>query len=155
MLSPVLACESPIEESFLDAVVARAVARQITAVALVGDCAYPVTEVFPGDRLLMIRCQAQWRSYRFDFALELVDRSLAGSGPLVVECDGHAYHERTKEQAKRDRARDRTIQESGASIFRFTGSEIYADAQSCADQCIAFVDAKLKALLDKIRKGSA
>ncbi|KAA0117930.1 DUF559 domain-containing protein [Methylobacterium sp. P1-11] len=50
----------------------------------------------------------------------------------VVECDGHEFHERTKEQAQRDRSRDRRLQEAGYRVFRFTGSEIYRDPLGCA-----------------------
>lgn len=46
----------------------------------------------------------------------------------VVECDGHEFHERTKEQAERDRSRDRAVQAMGWRIIRFTGSELYRDA---------------------------
>lgn len=44
---------------------------------------------------------------------------------VAVECDGHDFHNITKEQAERDRARDRYFQEQGIAIFRFTGSEIW------------------------------
>jgi very-short-patch-repair endonuclease len=50
----------------------------------------------------------------------------------VVECDGHDFHERTKEQAARDRSRDRRLQEAGFRVFRFTGSELYRDPLGCA-----------------------
>ena len=50
----------------------------------------------------------------------------------VVECDGHAFHERTKEQAKRDRRRDRELQALDYRVLRFTGSEINADPNGCA-----------------------
>jgi len=53
---------------------------------------------------------------------------------LVVECDGHDYHERTKEQAKKDRSRDRDLQSNGYTVFRFTGSEIWKDPNACAEQ---------------------
>jgi very-short-patch-repair endonuclease len=46
----------------------------------------------------------------------------------LVECDGHDFHERTKEQAERDRSRDRRVQEMGWRMFRFTGSELYRDS---------------------------
>lgn len=55
---------------------------------------------------------------------------------IVVECDGHDFHERTKEQAARDRARDRERQSAGAIVFRFTGSEIHADPFKCSDELI-------------------
>lgn len=58
---------------------------------------------------------------------------------LVVECDGHDYHERTKEQAAHDRSRDRIMQFEGFEVIRFTGAEIYADAYGCANQIIAFI----------------
>lgn len=55
---------------------------------------------------------------------------------IVVECDGHDFHERTKEQAAHDRARDRALQSAGWMVARFTGSEIYKDAASCVKQII-------------------
>ncbi len=55
---------------------------------------------------------------------------------LLVEIDGHDFHDRTKEQAARDRARDRRIleqqPEAFTAIVRFTASEVYADPVACA-----------------------
>ncbi|MBV1910666.1 MAG: endonuclease domain-containing protein [Kangiellaceae bacterium] len=74
--------------------------------------------------------QRDYRKYRADFLLKLT-RWNHESGQtdiieeLVVEVDGHAYHEKTKAQAKRDRSRDRTMTASGLTIFRFTGSELF------------------------------
>lgn len=61
---------------------------------------------------------------------------------LVVECDGHDFHERTKGQAERDRSRDRMFQEKGWGIFRFTGSEIWRDPMGCAAQVSEWLDEK-------------
>ena len=55
---------------------------------------------------------------------------------LVVECDGHDFHERTKEQAAKDRSRDRHLNAAGYDVFRFTGSELWRDPWGCADQVI-------------------
>jgi very-short-patch-repair endonuclease len=71
--------------------------------------------------------------YRVDF-LVLHLEGIEGLGGVVIECDGHDYHERTKEQAARDKARDRDLQEQGYKVFRFTGSEIWRDTIGCADQ---------------------
>lgn len=65
---------------------------------------------------------------RLDFAV------IGGGTRIVVEADGHDFHERTKEQARKDRSTDRWLQEHGWTVLRFTGSEIYADAGACADQ---------------------
>jgi hypothetical protein len=57
-----------------------------------------------------------------------------------VECDGFEYHDRTREQAIRDRMRDRTLQESG---FRYAGAEIWADVFGCARQALGFLSARM------------
>lgn len=66
-----------------------------------------------------------------------------GWNRLIVECDGHDFHERTKEQAARDRDRDRQAQLAGIEIFRFTGSELWRDPLGCADQVIAWANRRV------------
>ncbi len=46
----------------------------------------------------------------------------------AIELDGHEFHERTKEQAQRDRERDRNLAAIGYQVLRYTGSEIYKDS---------------------------
>lgn len=53
---------------------------------------------------------------------------------LAVECDGHDFHEKTKQQAARDKARDRALLLSGIPSMRFAGSEIWKDAFACVRQ---------------------
>jgi very-short-patch-repair endonuclease len=68
--------------------------------------------------------------YRVDFAILT---SFSGrESKIVIECDGHDFHERTKEQAASDKARDRFMTAAGWKIFRFTGSEIFKDACGCS-----------------------
>lgn len=55
---------------------------------------------------------------------------------LAIECDGHDWHERTKQQASYDRARDRAMLVAGVPVIRFTGSDIHRDARQCANECI-------------------
>lgn len=93
---------------------------------------YPLegTGIFP---------QAQVGKYRADF---LVVSKFACSPTVhhvVVECDGHDFHEKTKEQAARDKARDRDMATLGCHVLRFTGSEIYRDADRCAAQVSEFL----------------
>jgi very-short-patch-repair endonuclease len=74
---------------------------------------------------------------------------------LIVECDGHDFHDRTKEQASRDRARDRELKKLGYEVFRYTGSDIWADVYGCATESIDRVTGadklakRLSALKDK------
>ena len=77
--------------------------------------------------------------YRADFAF------LADGIRIAVELDGHDFHERSKEQAKRDKSRDRAFTRAGWSILRFTGSEVHADAESCVDEAFGILFAHRRA----------
>ena len=108
-------------------------------------CADASCVLFYGPRnKLMLIPQFQLGQYRLDFLA--IGRDWYGhpdhNGPVkvfAVECDGHDYHERTKEQAARDRSRDRAIQRAGLPVLRFTGSEIYADPLKCAEEVWRFI----------------
>lgn len=69
--------------------------------------------------------QKKFGRYTVDFYLSYVTGT--GLAEFVIECDGHDYHERTKEQAVHDKKRDRYFTEKGYIVLRFTGSEIYKD----------------------------
>jgi hypothetical protein len=43
---------------------------------------------------------------------------------LCIYTDGHTYHERTEEQAQRDRNIDRKLQELGFQVLRYTGKDV-------------------------------
>lgn len=55
---------------------------------------------------------------------------------LVVEVDGHDFHERTKEQAAKDKARDRYMVDEGIEVRRYTGSEVWANPFGVAEEII-------------------
>lgn len=101
-------------------------------------------------------------SYRLDFAITLYDDE-SESWDLIadIETDGHDFHERTKEQAKADRSRDRAMTKHGVSVVRFTGAEVYADAIGCAEEVNDIVAAEVQrrttrsALLDEHRDARA
>lgn len=78
--------------------------------------------------------QAHVGKYRADFLVRIGD--VHGGAWMVIECDGHDFHERTKEQARRDKARDRWMVSQGILVLRFTGSEIWADAMLCAEAVV-------------------
>jgi very-short-patch-repair endonuclease len=69
------------------------------------------------------RAQPEIGKYTVDF---LVTASFSDT-MVVIECDGHDFHEKTKEQAKHDKERDRWLTSQGYKILRYTGSEIYND----------------------------
>lgn len=81
--------------------------------------------------LCELKSQVEVAGYRVDLAL--TGQHVA----VAIECDGHDFHEKTKEQAARDKARDRAITAAGYSVMRFTGSEIWRDPFACAEEAIS------------------
>lgn len=65
---------------------------------------------------------------------------------IAIECDGHDFHERTKAQAQRDKSRDRVLQARAIPVFRFTGSEIYANSPNLLDSVGSFLWAQINGL---------
>jgi very-short-patch-repair endonuclease len=77
-------------------------------------------------------------TYRVDFFIEFW-REDHHHRSCIIECDGHNYHERTKEQARRDKQRDRFLQAQGYTVFHFTGSELYRDLPRCGKEVMDFL----------------
>lgn len=113
--------ESPIEGLFLEALVMN------HFMAGVGFPHIDNVVSKTNDPVFGIKTQHKVGKYRADFLLVSWDGRC-----VLVECDGHNFHERTKEQAARDRKKDRTLQADGFVILRYTGSEIWADPMTCA-----------------------
>jgi very-short-patch-repair endonuclease len=130
--------DTPIENTLYVAVEAWLCCHQLTPIMhrCGGQYGAP-TQVFDKHpkAVFLFETQAQIENYRVDFAFYQ-----RGTKTLIVECDGHDFHERTKEQAIADRSRDRRLQELGYTVYRFTGSEIYNDPMKCAEQIMAWVD---------------
>lgn len=74
--------------------------------------------------------QVVWMQYTVDFAF-ITRRPPKGYAAIIVECDGHDFHEKTKEQARKDKSRDRQFQKNGFLVLRFTGSEIWKSPETC------------------------
>lgn len=81
--------------------------------------------------------QVRLGRYRVDFLLT-VQRG-AAIAHIVIECDGHDYHERTKGQAQNDKQRDRDLIAMGCTVLHFTGSELHQNLMGCARQAFEIV----------------
>ena len=55
---------------------------------------------------------------------------------FIIEIDGHEWHEKTKEQAKRDKQKDRAYIKNGYIPIHFTGSEIYHNTKNCVKETL-------------------
>lgn len=76
--------------------------------------------------------QSKIGKYRVDFLIRT--RVVNEVHQVIIECDGHNYHDKTKEQATKDKRRDREITALGIPVLRFTGSDIYKRPLGCADE---------------------
>jgi hypothetical protein len=74
---------------------------------------------------------------RVDFML----RARGSDWSLAIEIDGHEFHEKTKEQAARDKLRDRRLVRAGRRVVRFSGSEVFADPKGCWAEVFGICDA--------------
>ncbi len=103
----------------------------------------------------MVASQPNLDWCRPDFALVSIARSKfedvgADANIVMLEVDGHDYHERTKEQARRDRSRDRRMVDNGWVPLRFTGQEVHEDATGCAAEAVKLFMDRQRRVLDEM-----
>lgn len=116
-----LGIKSPIEQLFLVA---------IHLVAEVNLVPVAVASEFRDDNEGHLLIVPQWRAgkYRVDFALRQhhIDKI------VVVELDGHKFHDRDERQRRYEKTRDRFFTVSGYGVLHFTGAEIVKDPSAAA-----------------------
>jgi len=86
------------------------------------------------------------RFYRPDFIVTPADEYLGYNMYLngveepriAIEIDGHAFHEKTREQVTYRNRRDRYLQTRGWVVLHFSGSEVFRDAKACAREVARF-----------------
>lgn len=138
------ACESPIEKMMLSGLLLVGIRRDVE-IEMVSKH-FRDTFNPKGMDSLTIQTQAGLGDYRADFLLTYRDgygtfrlREIGQDNPVVsmiVECDGHDFHDRTKEQASDDRKRDRFLRSTGLMVFRYTGADIWKDVCACAAESL-------------------
>lgn len=139
-------CESPIEEIFLQSWMIYASPwriRSLEEFTTMPD-KVPFNATSASWQVNFIFPQQKIESFRVDFVLgryswgrdESVDpaQEFMRKLPLiVVECDGHDFHERTADQAGKDKSRDRRLTALGFRVLRFTGRELHRNIEKCMD----------------------
>lgn len=127
-------CESPIEELFLWSLLATGALEIFDPQGRTEG--HPIGRFQFNTATFLVHQQSPVGGYRLDFALCTVN----GSRCVAVELDGHDFHERTKQQAARDRKRDRWFTASGWVVLRFTGSEIYELPHRCVRDLVCVLE---------------
>ena len=80
------------------------------------------------DQLVLVP-QFAWSFYRSDWAI----LNPARAGALLIECDGKEFHS-SAEQLAHDAKKDAAAHDRGFLTMRFTGSQIFRDADICAQK---------------------
>ncbi len=124
------ACESPMERTFAYALLSSGDKNgsflDLVARKRAGRVA-PIARGRGGALYSQFAVAIRGRDARLDFALITRDQKIA------IEIDGHDVHS-TKPQIERDNQRHRALSAMGWRSLRFSGSEVYQDAASLADE---------------------
>lgn len=121
---------SPMEERFLDALLAAGVFR---AAPVVSDMLVAVGPL--GMVLRQLPVTVGKHRYRIDFAIVAHD----GRPWVACEVDGFAFHS-SKDQIVYDRQRERALTAAGWTVLRFTGTEVNRDAEGCVLEVIQLLE---------------
>lgn len=101
---------------------------------------YWILEFFKNKiEFLTFENQVEIGKYRVDFLITIVDLNEKIIKQFVVEVDGHDFHEKTKEQAQKDKEKDRFLTSEGYIVVRFTGSEIYNQSPKKARELLELI----------------
>lgn len=122
-------CESPIEQML---------SLELESLHLDNSIYFnPNLEIIGFDKQCEIECNKN--KYRVDILIPVIFyRKIYKC--FIIECDGHEFHQKNKEQVKKDNIRQRDIEMSGYKIIRFSGSEIYNDAYGCALEILKIIN---------------
>lgn len=82
-----------------------------------------------------VTSQAKIGKYRVDFLVSSPD----GPQPnhVVVELDGHDFHDKDKTQRAYEKGRDRYLVKAGYRVLHYTGSEVCADPYKVAHETLS------------------
>ena len=89
---------------------------------------------------VFIKPQAKIGAYRVDF--EIQQHGIGPKeflSPVVVELDGHDFHDKDKRQRSYEKARDRFLVKSGYKVLHFTGSDVVADPFKVAFEALSII----------------
>lgn len=135
----IIDCESPIEQLL---------AINLERINLLNFISFnPFIDVIAIDKQQDIRVSRK-TTYRVDFLIT-VDYKNQGLKGFVIECDGHEFHQKTKEQVEKDNQKTRDLQMKGLEVIRFSGTEIWHRGYKCACEIRKLILSKCEYKKDK------
>jgi very-short-patch-repair endonuclease len=127
-------CESPIEDLFYIASVALCKAAFVDVNPEPFQHSNGLWDCYSG---VFFSAQYKVDKYRIDFFIKQ-----HGIGPqdafppVLVELDGHEFHDKDKRQRSYEKARDRFLIRKGFRLLHYTGSDVVADPFKCAFEAL-------------------
>ena len=89
--------------------------------------------------------EANGKSYRIDFLYqEDYEEDIEHPFRLAIECDGHDYHEKTKEQVIKRNKRDMDLKMAGYDVLHYSGSQIFKKPMGCVIDIFDYITKQLK-----------
>jgi very-short-patch-repair endonuclease len=94
-----------------------------------------------GAENIQISSQEKIGKYRADFVLHHIDHgtNYRVINRVVVELDGHAFHDKDESQRRYEKARDRFFTSEGYKVLHFTGKEVTDNPFKVAAECISLL----------------
>jgi len=125
--------QSPIEDLFWIALSTMLAAERIELNPAFEEDWHPDgSPVYTGN--VCCRPQEKIGKYVVDF---LLTYDIENQSEVVVELDGHDFHDKDKYQRAYEKARDRFLVREGYRVLHFTGSEVVKDPYKVAYEVLA------------------
>lgn len=138
-----LKCESPIEIEMLHLLID--IYYEIINADV--NCIFKIKE-FSNQKIIKTENSTYRADFYFEFSFIYKEEEIDDL-KLIIECDGHEFHEKTKEQVIKNNQRDRDLQNKGYEILHFSGSEIYKDILQCREDIMKFIIGKYYTRFEK------
>ena len=110
----------------------------------------PFIDVVEVEKQKTIVCED--KKYRVDFLIPVIYKNQENKC-FVIECDGHEFHQKTKEQVERDNTRMRNLQKNGYEVIRFSGTEIWHRPYKCANEVLNIILSNCKYIKEENQNG--
>jgi very-short-patch-repair endonuclease len=132
------AIHSPIEQIFYVALHTMCRGLCIKPCAEIGEGPNGEPYLYGG---LVISPQFRIEPYRVDFHVKSYP-ALRGdkASEVVVELDGHEFHDKDKRQRSYEKARDRALTRQGYRVLHFTGSDVVRDPYGVAFEVLSALE---------------
>lgn len=144
VLASLEVCESPIEQ--LMALALNSQKERFVSLTDEGDIL-----IIPQAEIVIKSGPGNGKNNKEEFRVDFLIRAKVGGKKchVIVECDGHEFHEHTKEQAARDKQRARMLVLEGYIILNYTGSEIWNSPFKCAREAMGIMFKEYGGVVDK------